>query len=399
MIFDTLTDEQRAAVVADHASVAAGPGTGKTQLLAARVAYLIASGEDPRGILCLTFTRAAAANLRERIERETCQSVDVFTFHGFAAKHVLNEGERVATELESDAAIDSLYNGPTARKTVEAAHGSRKIARRHEVERNILQFESAAYTNTPEIRLILSRLSESNLVPTWALFDRFRDIPAYHHVLVDESQDCTFTERHIVRMTKGNIFDVGDPRQSIFGFRGAENECLTVNVVPLTHSFRFGPEIANVANRVAAKFGGDPINGVGESRVMPIDLAAMLDALSMGLSVAVLCRTHHDCAMAALGIGEAAVHVQRNPLDAFSDDADKIGDVIDAGKIVVTTTHSFKGNEASVVIVDDSVFSSCDSRRSCRAVTDEDFRVLYVSVTRAKKVLMLPEIELEHLLK
>ncbi len=380
-IFDTLTDEQRAAVVADHASVTAGPGTGKTQLLAARVAYLIASGEDPRGILCLTFTRAAAANLRERIERETGQSVDVFTFHGFAAKHVLKDGERVATELESDAAIDSLYKGPTARKTVEAAHGSRKIARRHEVERAILQFESAAYANTPEIRLILSRLSESNLVPTWALFDRFRDIPAYRHVLVDESQDCTFTERHIVRMTKGNIFDVGDPRQSIFGFRGAENECLTVNVVPLTHSFRFGLAIASACNVVAAEFGGDPIEGCDRDSTVTSEIPDRT-----GKTTAYLARTHHDCAIIAASTGDAAVHVRRDPLDAFSHESDRIGAAFAAGKTVVSTIHGFKGSQADIVVVDESVFAATEDDRA----TVEDWRVLYVAMSRARDVLVLP---------
>lgn len=387
MIFDTLTDEQRAAVVADYASVIAGPGTGKTQLLAARVAYLIDSGVDPSVILGLTFTRSAAANIRAQVEAACGRSVAVHTFHGFAAKHVLKPGERVATEIEAEATLRSLYHGPTKRKDVSNITN---------VVRDIMLYESNADVPTDDraLMLLLSRFADQNLVPTWDLLPRFNHNVKFDHVLVDEYQDCTYRESQIVQSIAGEIFTVGDPRQSIMGFRGGNGGIeWSGEEFALTKCFRFGPDIAAVANRVAADFGGEPIEGVGESRVLAVDRAAMLDALSMGLSVAVLCRTHRDCELAAHEIGDDAVHIRRDPLDALSDDADKIGDAVAAKKVVVSTCHGAKGREFDVVLVDDSIFAACDDR-STREVTEEDHRVKYVAVTRARRVLMLPAEEI-----
>jgi DNA helicase-2/ATP-dependent DNA helicase PcrA len=53
--------------------ILAGAGSGKTNTLAHRVAYLIAKGADPRRIMLLTFSRRAAAEMRRRVERITAQ--------------------------------------------------------------------------------------------------------------------------------------------------------------------------------------------------------------------------------------------------------------------------------------------------------------------------------------
>ena len=67
-IFPPLMDEQ--ALAADpkaHASLSASAGTGKTQVLTARVLLLLLQGARPESILCLTFTKAAAAEMANRI--------------------------------------------------------------------------------------------------------------------------------------------------------------------------------------------------------------------------------------------------------------------------------------------------------------------------------------------
>lgn len=67
--------------------VIAGPGTGKTQLLSTRVAYILKHTDaNPANILCLTFTEAAARNMRERLVGligEAAYHVGIYTFHGF----------------------------------------------------------------------------------------------------------------------------------------------------------------------------------------------------------------------------------------------------------------------------------------------------------------------------
>ena len=85
-------------------------------------------------------------------------------------------------------------------------------------------------------------------------------------------------------------------------------------------------------------------------------------------------------------MGDAAVHVRRDPLDAFSHESDRIGSAFAAGKTVVSTVHGFKGHEADIVIVDESVFAATEDDRA----TVEDWRVLYVAMSRARDVLVLP---------
>ena len=88
---DELNTEQRLAV--DHINgpvmVVAGPGTGKTQLLAMRVANILYQTDTlPSNILCLTFTEAAATNMVERLASiigPDAYNVEINTFHGFGS--------------------------------------------------------------------------------------------------------------------------------------------------------------------------------------------------------------------------------------------------------------------------------------------------------------------------
>lgn len=89
-VYERLNDEQRAAV--DHiygpVLVIAGPGTGKTQLLSARVANILrVTDTSPSNILCLTFTENGAENMRERlasfIGASSAYEVEISTYHSF----------------------------------------------------------------------------------------------------------------------------------------------------------------------------------------------------------------------------------------------------------------------------------------------------------------------------
>lgn len=87
-----LNDAQRAAVdqIDGPLLVIAGPGTGKTQLLSARVANILERTDaQPQNILCLTFTESGAANMRERLSRfigKAAYDVQISTYHGFGSE-------------------------------------------------------------------------------------------------------------------------------------------------------------------------------------------------------------------------------------------------------------------------------------------------------------------------
>ena len=91
-ILDSLNSKQREAVetIEGPVLVIAGPGTGKTHILSARVGQILKETDAaPYNILCLTFTDAGVRAMRERLQSlmgQEANAVHIFTFHGFCNK-------------------------------------------------------------------------------------------------------------------------------------------------------------------------------------------------------------------------------------------------------------------------------------------------------------------------
>lgn len=398
-LLDTLTDEQRAAAESKDAEVivSAGAGSGKTSVLAARVVHLIAHEEvDPREVLVLTFTRAACAEIRSRIVEALGFAVEpvIRTFHAHAAS-IVQDGRRVATEAESEAALRSLYEGPMRR----APRGRPGI---EELRAAIVRHEANGWTGATElpsdaaVRIVLSRLAYANLTPTWDLVPAalaWRDPHRYAHVLVDELQDASPAEiRFATGQTAGDLFMVGDPRQAIFGWRGALG-MVEKPTHRLTRTFRFGQAVADIANQLAARFGGEPIEGAPE---IPNDYEVLVpgttlyeffDALRAEVenehwagATLVLARTNREC-QAIVRACQGTVHVTRDPLDPLSSERDRFREAWERGLTPVSTCHGAKGAEADRVVL----------VRDLEAKQDEpaEERVSYVGCTRARRRLVL----------
>lgn len=100
--------------------VLAGPGTGKTQLLSAKVAYILEHTDtNPENILCLTFTESGASNMRERLGTmvgRAAAGVNIYTYHAFGS----NILERYKNYAESfDRRLDSVIDGVTQYKIIK----------------------------------------------------------------------------------------------------------------------------------------------------------------------------------------------------------------------------------------------------------------------------------------
>ncbi|MSU44690.1 hypothetical protein EXS45_00700 [Candidatus Nomurabacteria bacterium] len=120
--YERLNKAQREAVNAIEGPVVvvAGPGTGKTQILALRIANILQKTDSkPENILALTFTNAGVISMRERllgVMGGTAYRVNIFTFHAFC-EHIIKEfpfyfkeleGGRVVSDLERVEIIESI---------------------------------------------------------------------------------------------------------------------------------------------------------------------------------------------------------------------------------------------------------------------------------------------------
>jgi superfamily I DNA/RNA helicase len=249
-----LTVAQAAAVEATgNVFVDAGPGTGKTHVIVARIRRLVASGVDPRSILVLTFSRRAVAELRERIAAEAAApGCEVRTFHGFASRVLEADGPRFKSRRLLDAfAEDLLLRAALRRSTFETLpeHAVRSERFRHDVGRFVADLRRSGAASVERLRAAAT----PRLRDVFGAYDRLRSYretlrasdlddliaratdalgdpasPAsewlagrYAHVLLDEFQDVDATQLDLVGRLKGTLFAVGDAAQAIYGFRGA----------------------------------------------------------------------------------------------------------------------------------------------------------------------------------
>lgn len=226
--------------------VVAGPGSGKTRTLVARLLHLIESGTaNPSELLAVTFTRKAAQELRARLTAQlgpAGRQITVGTFHSVAlllrplpaGAALLGEADRRALGQKIVAAIAQEL--PRVRLGA-AAEGtlidtvSRVKGQGTDWESRLDQISEPAWLasavrayKTWQEALSAEDLDDLLLAATRALRDgaaarRFR------FVQVDEYQDVNGAQRELLRAlsaTGASLFAIGDPDQAIYAFRGAE---------------------------------------------------------------------------------------------------------------------------------------------------------------------------------
>ena len=236
----SLNPEQRRAVTAGapQVLVVAGPGTGKTRTLVHRVEFLLEKGADPAEITCVTFTRKATAEMRERLQRllspvygaRKAGAIRVGTFHqlcldllrkspGWRERTLVSEYELAGFFPGENGirrallAVSRLKNRNLLPDDPEVPEEWRDFYRRYQ---EFLQEEGLM--DYDEILVEAVRLLREGLVPPEVR-------GGYRHLLVDEFQDVTPLQYQLIKLlaeTGATLFVIGDPDQSIYGFRGAD---------------------------------------------------------------------------------------------------------------------------------------------------------------------------------
>ena len=289
-MFDKLNEQQIEAVkhIDGPCLVIAGAGSGKTKVLTTRIAYLLEQGISDTNILAITFTNKAAKEMRERLNVLVPNNrVFVGTFHSFGLK-IIRENldalgmEKNFTILDSDDVL-SLIKKIMKDKGMDIKETSPYFVRNKISfikNENLSDVEIDKYFNTPpEVKVIeiyheyVKVLKKNNsvdfddlLVLPVELFKKNSDIldhyqEHYQYLLIDEYQDTNEVQYKLSRMLAGkykNIFVVGDPSQSIYGFRGAnfrnildfEKNFKGTKVVKLEQNYRSTKNILDAANSV-----------------------------------------------------------------------------------------------------------------------------------------------------
>ncbi len=229
---------------------------------------------------------------------------------------------------------------------------------------------------------------------------------AYQHVLVDEYQDINRAQYELLKLLNPvNLFVVGDPRQSIFGWRGSHVEFIrdfSADVtVQLKKNYRSQQTIVSVMNKVINRMGLPDLvgerPGTGAVQVLSygsedeeIRSVAALVANLTDDDVFVLARTNNQLKevsvlLRQLGVPHSIKHEETEEV--------KKG-------IVLATVHAIKGLEAKTVIVMGSTSRYFPSKVSDHPVVDlikestvdkeeEERRLLYVALSRAQETLLI----------
>ena len=301
-ILKSLNEEQSAAVKCTSGPmlIVAGAGSGKTRVLTSRIAYLIEQGVLPERILALTFTKKAAAEMKERIalmvgERQA-RRLWMGTFHSVFIRFLRDWADAIGFP-KTFTIYDTTDSVSAVKACIKQLELDDKMYKPKEVLSRISKAKNDLVTPTPymngaggyrdsdnkhkkpEIYRIYSlycQTCKQNGVMDFddillymnVLFkvspDALADIAGrFDHILVDEYQDTNLAQYLILRkLADGhkNLCVVGDDSQSIYGFRGAQIQNILnfrkdfsgARTFRLERNYRSTRTIVNAANTLIA---------------------------------------------------------------------------------------------------------------------------------------------------
>ena len=347
-----LNESQRKAVECNDPRIAviAGPGSGKTEVLVKRAARLAAGGER---VLLLAFTRAVVSEMRRRVDDELLnelagelvaeddakERIEIKTLHGAAYDIVSTLHRSLGFEhppvIAGDEEVELLVKAvreelgyDVALKKIHAAMGGdmsggeQAMLVASEVKTRLRAGCSLTYEQLIDAAGSLASEWQNNPGPIEGSTFGDEDLEAlesiehgrWDHVLVDEAQDLHRGLWHFLDALKpNNVFCVGDPRQSIFGFSGADPRAFlawsadkATTVFLLQESYRMSPQLAEFANlnspdaALASIVGIGPELPLGCLAVAALNefdtstLAQIEGPIAAGKQIAILARTNAE---------------------------------------------------------------------------------------------------------
>jgi DNA helicase II / ATP-dependent DNA helicase PcrA len=359
-----LDADQREAVTVPGGPLAiiAAPGSGKTMVLTRRIAYRVVHDPDVHAqhVLALTFTSQAATELQRRLRRVGLRDrVEAGTFHAIALRllrqraadngqprvalvgdrmRLLNEALRTLSSGLDPFALMSEIDWSRARRVPfgEYSVAAKRAGRRGNITSAQISAVANAYQQVKRRRgvvdfddLLEQCVAAMTTDRLWAEGVRWR----YRHIFVDEGQDLNPLQHAVleaIRDDRPDLCIVGDPRQAIFGFNGADPAIMNgveqlypgVTIVRLRRNYRCSPQVIAAARTVLEHAGqtddsigitadGPPVRVVGfasdteENAGVARLVRDVVGAQQTWRSCAVLARTLNQLT----AVGEALTHL------------------------------------------------------------------------------------------
>ncbi len=290
-ILHNLNEDQRRAVEAVDGPVLiiAGPGSGKTRVITHRIAYLVRTlGVNPRRILAVTFTNRAAREMRSRVEGligDRADQLTMGTFHAFGARVLRQYGEDI--HVPEDFVIYDQDDQTNLMRRVAEAEG---LDPRTYRPASLLDAVSGAKNRMLTVGDYTSQAGNRYEKIVASCYDRYEQLlraahavdfddllmkpvlllrsnpeirdklqNRYDHVMVDEWQDTNRAQYELTSLVAAkhhNLCVVGDPDQSIYGWRHADIENILrferdfpeTQIIPLGLNYRSTSTIVDAAH-------------------------------------------------------------------------------------------------------------------------------------------------------
>ncbi len=451
-------DEQKKAIISGAKKIlcVAGAGSGKTTVLTKRIEFLVKYKEvNPSKILAITFTRKARKEMMRRLHSLGI-SVKVETFNSFCEK-ILKTYERqiygkptrmlsytskalMVTNALSNLGMNlneviDIYFTESQRENAEFEKLSNSflndcfyVLDYFKMKNQPLYDFSKEIEDEKEAAKIVYGICDyiqkymemaglrdftDQLVDTLRFFKKNeKAIPQYQHVLVDEYQDVNQTQTELLHLLNPeNLFCVGDPRQSIYGWRGSDIKYILdfkekyneAEIISLVKNYRSEKQIVQLINKAIKNMNMPDLIGNKEGGKILLKkfqseeeehtyvINEILKTQTKKEDIFVLARTNRQLNFLSKKMAEKGIpHTVKT---------DEVKYLTPDNGVTLATVHAIKGLEAQKVFV----IGTSDRNFPCKATDhpaisflktdydkdEEERRLLYVALSRAKSELIV----------
>ncbi len=292
-----LSDEQKKLVNYNEGEgsllVVAAAGSGKTRILTERVRYLLTEKIGKFSVLCLTFTKKAAEEMKERLSSvpDIARRAYIGTIHEFAFQMIADRREMLGfpdvphiidRDQDRKKILEQVFTeNPLLSNSYKNENAKIQQAKLNETLNLISERKRSLDTVVDEneeqsfiYETYNQLLREQNMIDyDDILFFAYKLLTEsqanarlyqrlYRYILIDEAQDLSFAQYHLIKAICGenhkNIFMVGDPKQAIHSYAGADTKFMLQDFIhdfnakqdKITKNYRSSKKVIELANSI-----------------------------------------------------------------------------------------------------------------------------------------------------